>query len=215
MDITWLCNSTFLIKNSMGKRILIDPLNRLFSHNIDNIKPNIITISNFSPGVFTIPSIDPSTTLITSSGEYVTDFCKITGYDTFSDHFKGAKRGNNIIYIYEIDNLRLCHLGYLGEDLSNDILKKIGEIDILFIPIGGHINLNGIEAFNLYKKINPKVVIPMNYKHSLSSFLFSGPQDFLLLTRNSYKIKTDSFNISKDTILQTGSSVVLKPIRAI
>ena len=55
----------------------------------------------------------------------------------------------------------------------------------------------------------------MNYKHSLSSFLFSGPQDFLLLTRNSYKIKTDSFNISKDTILQTGSSVVLKPIRAI
>ncbi|MGL4573000.1 MAG: MBL fold metallo-hydrolase [Clostridium sp.] len=213
MDITWLCNSTFLIKNSIGKRILIDPLNRLFSHNIDNIKPNIITISNFSSDSFSLPEIDSSTTLITSSGHYNSDFCRITGYDTFSDHFNGAKRGGNIVYVYEIDNLRLCHLGYLGEVLSDDLVKKLGKIDILFIPVGGHISLSGIEAFKLCKKLNPNIIIPMNYKYSSSAFMFNGIHDFLLLLKNSCKVTTDSYRISKDTLLANGAAIILKPMK--
>ena len=60
-----------------------------------------------------------------------------------------------------------------------DILDKLNDIDILFIPIGGHINLTGKEAYILAKKISPKVIIPMNYKAHISSFLFNGSKKFL------------------------------------
>lgn len=212
MDITWIENSTFLIKTSMGKRLIIDPFNKIHTCDISSLNPNIITLS--SPYIESLcpNEIDPHIKIINSPGVYNTDIGLIKGYSTYCDHYNGAKRGSNTIYTYDIDNLKLCHLGYLGEFLSDDIINSIGDIDILFIPVGGHINLSGKEAYMLTKKISPKVIIPMNYKSSYSSFLFNGLKDFTLLLKKVSKITTDSITISKDTLIPNGNAIILPPI---
>lgn len=212
MDITWIKNSTFLIKTSIGKRLLIDPFNKIQTCDISSLNPSIITLSSQNIESLCPNEIDPHINIINSPGTYDTDIGLIKGYNTYCDHYNGYKRGPNTIYTYNIDNLKLCHLGYLGEFLSDTIIDDLDDIDILFIPVGGHINLSGKEAYMLIKKISPKVIIPMNYKYSYSSFLFNGLKDFTLLLKKVSKIHTESFTISKETLIENGNAIILPPM---
>ena len=98
----------------------------------------------------------------------------VEGFNSFRDNYNGFKRGDNIIYILEIDGLKLCHLGSLGHILNEEIINKLSDIDILFIPIGGHFCLDGHSAFKLASSINPKYIIPMSFKTSSEYFYLDG-----------------------------------------
>ena len=59
----------------------------------------------------------------------------IQGVESFHDEAGGAKRGKNIIFKFTMEDISFCHLGDLGHDLDEDTVQKIGNVDILFIPI--------------------------------------------------------------------------------
>ena len=89
---------------------------------------------------------------------------------TYHDNEGGIKRGKNAIMILEADGLTFCHLGDLGEDLTDNedklkaMLKLIGKVDVLFVPVGGIYTINGEEAKKLTKAINPRLfAIPMHF----------------------------------------------------
>jgi len=89
---------------------------------------------------------------------------------TYHDNEGGIKRGKNGVMIVEMDGLTFCHLGDLGEDLTDNedklkaMLKLIGKVDVLFVPVGGIYTINGEEARKLTKAINPRLfAIPMHF----------------------------------------------------
>ena len=89
---------------------------------------------------------------------------------TYHDNEGGIKRGKNGVMIVEMDGLTFCHLGDLGEDLTDNedklkaMLKLIGKVDVLFVPVGGIYTINGEEAKKLTKAINPRLfAIPMHF----------------------------------------------------
>ena len=207
MEITWIQNSTFLIKTSIGKRLLIDPFNKFNRCDLLYLNPNVVTVSSEFSTSF--PELSKNIELITGAGSYDTEIGKIIGYQSFSDSLKGTKRGLNTIYTYEIDNLKLCHLGYIGEIPSKELLSKLNDIDILFIPIGGHINISGKDAFIIAKDLNPKVIIPMNYRTSCSSFLFESIKEFLLFSKDLYKNKSKSITINENNINDFNKIILL------
>lgn len=83
------------------------------------------------------------------------------------------KKKQNIIYLIETENIRLCHLGLIGsEELSEEQIEGIGNVDILFVPIDGDKTVGYKEAVKLISLIEPKMVIPMCFnKDSLEAFL--------------------------------------------
>ena len=89
---------------------------------------------------------------------------KIKGISSFHDESKGAKRGENIIYKFVVDGISFCHLGDLGHKTDSVILKKIGDVDILFIPIGGNFTIDSKQALEIINYIKPNIAIPMHYK---------------------------------------------------
>lgn len=186
MEIQWFGNSTFLIKSSLGRKLLIDPFNTLKTFNT-SICPNIVSISKNSWTNLNNNLFNPSIKIIDSNENYFDDNIKIKGYLSYSDKFLGLKRGKNIIFKYEIDNYKLCHLGYLGEPLNEELIKTLKNIDILFIPIGGSICLDGLSAYKLSNLLCPKYIIPMCYKSLNSDFYFDGPKNFLSHSKNIYK----------------------------
>jgi L-ascorbate metabolism protein UlaG (beta-lactamase superfamily) len=97
-------------------------------------------------------------------GEYSVKGINIAGIDTFHDKKEGTERGRNTVYLIESEGLRLCHLGDLGSFLTPDQLETIDGIDVLFMPVGGKYTLDGKEAAELVRKIEPKIVVPMHYK---------------------------------------------------
>jgi L-ascorbate metabolism protein UlaG (beta-lactamase superfamily) len=83
--------------------------------------------------------------------------------DSFHDNQGGALRGPNKIHIIDIDGQRVCHLGDLGQILSEQQRTEIGEIDTLLIPVGGNYTIDAAEAITVCQQIKPKAIIPMHY----------------------------------------------------
>jgi len=111
---------------------------------------------------------------------------EIRGIESFHDECCGEKRGGNIIFKFTMDDVTFCHLGDLGHELDEDAVQKIGDVDILFIPIGGTFTVDAERAWNIINVIKPKIAIPMHYKIGGLSLPIAGIDPFL--ERDKYKV---------------------------
>lgn len=100
------------------------------------------------------------------------------GIKTFHDKSQGSERGENLVFKFELDGFKICHLGDLGHKLGNTA-EKIKPVDILLIPVGGKFTIDGKEAKEVVEELQPRVVIPMHYKIRGLKVPISGPDDFL------------------------------------
>ena len=193
MIIRWLGESCFLIQVSNGRRVLLDPLN-LTINKISSLNPSIITLSHNYLNIdkSSIPILKNCNT-VNTLGVYKFYDILVTGYQGYHDNLYGIKRGENIIYSTEIEGIKLCHLGHIGHNLSIDLISTLSDIDILFIPIGGHFTINSPQALDIIDIIKPKYIIPMYYRNSNCTKFLDSPKDFFI---NSKKITI----IDKDSI---------------
>lgn len=111
---------------------------------------------------------------------------EIRGIESFHDECHGEKRGANIIFKFTMGDITFCHLGDLGHELDEETVQKIGDVDILFIPIGGTFTVDAEHAWNIINMIKPKIAVPMHYKIGGLSLPIAGIDPFL--EKNKYKI---------------------------
>lgn len=208
MDITWLGHASFLIKTSNGKKILMDPFDNTVGYDIYRGTVSIVTISHnhFDHNYIKDITYD---NLIDKSGSFQIEDINIQGIQTFHDKMKGAKRGENIVFILEIDGLRVCHLGDLGHLLSDRELDLLGSIDVLFIPVGGNFTIDGEEAAKICKKLQSKIVIPMHYATPKLKFSLEGVEKFLNFMKNATKINSNSFTVEDKLLNETNKVVIM------
>jgi L-ascorbate metabolism protein UlaG (beta-lactamase superfamily) len=99
---------------------------------------------------------------------------RIQTVGTYHDDMAGTQRGKNGVFVIDVDNLRIVHLGDLGHLLRGDQLRKIRKvdgnprephpIDVLMIPVGGVYTLNGLDAQKVVEQLKPtRYVLPMHY----------------------------------------------------
>lgn len=164
MDITYLGHSSFKLK---GKSITVitDPFDpAMVGLKYPPQEADILTISHQHPDHNKLDLVKNVQRVITGPGEYEVAGVSIIGIGSFHDDKNGEERGKNTIYVYEIDDLRLAHLGDLGHKLSSDALEEMGEIDILMVPIGGKYTINSQVAIEVVRSIEPSIIIPMHYQ---------------------------------------------------
>lgn len=202
MKITWLGHSCFLLEDSKGHKLLTDPFDDTIGYEVYKGSPDIVTISHQHFDHNYTKELMGNYKVINKIGMSTIYDIPIKGIPSYHDKNKGAKRGDNIIFTFTMDGYCVCHLGDLGHSLSNDDLSAIGSIDILFIPVGGNYTINGKEASQVTKKINPKIVIPMHYKTSQVSLPLDGVEPFLMYMKNATKIGSNTLAIN-DEIKET------------
>jgi len=207
MEIKWIGNSSFLIKNSLGKKILIDPTQIYPYIQKYDLKPDIITFSHSHNNEIINEYIFKNYKVINSAIHFENDYFHIQGFKSYRDDFSGFKRGENIIYLFEIDGFKLCHLGSLGHLLQDDLLNKLTNLDFLFIPIGGHFCLDGYLASKLAISLKPRFIIPMCFKTSSEYFYLDGPLKFLLYLKNI--VSYDTNTIYTNDLSSTKDSTVI------
>ena len=78
----------------------------------------------------------------------------------------GTNGLNNTVYTLTLEDISLCHLGVLSKEMDPKLKEEVGEVDILFIPIGGGELLDPQKAAGAAIHLEAKVVIPMNYNES-------------------------------------------------
>ncbi len=207
MEITWLGHSCFLIKGK-EKTIIMDPYHPDFGYRLGEPKADIVTVSHSHPGHNYVDGVADEPKEITSPGEYEIGGSFITGIATFHDDRKGNIRGKNTIYIIEMDGITLCHLGDLGHPLNPNLIEEIGDIDILFLPVGEASTMPVDTAAEIVRQLEPHIVIPMHYKTGAFAGNLSPVDKFLnkmrirdLETMSKLSVTSSSLPASTQTIV--------------
>jgi len=112
-------------------------------------------------------------------GEYEVKGVRIFGYPSFHDSVKGTKRGSNTIYLLEIDDLVVVHLGDLGHKLSGEVVEELNTVDVLMIPVGGNYTINAETATEIVAELDPAIVLPMHFKMAGSNLDVAPVEKFL------------------------------------
>jgi L-ascorbate metabolism protein UlaG (beta-lactamase superfamily) len=81
-----------------------------------------------------------------------------------------------------MDGINICHCGDLGHSLSQEQVDALGKVDVLLVPVGGRVVLDGAEAAGLRRALSPAITIPMHYRTKamgLAGLLFARIELFL------------------------------------
>lgn len=179
MDIKWYGHSCFLITDKAGTRVLTDPPDPQVGYVIPPVKCEAVTSSHahHDHNYFAIAAGSPA--IITEPGDYQVGDIRIRGVSTYHDDARGAKRGRNIVFVFEAEGMRVVHAGDIGALPDGDTLAQIGRADVLLVPVGGVYTIDATGARELANLLKPKVVIPMHYKTDALSFELDGLAPFL------------------------------------
>ena len=138
MLIKRFAHSCFLLQSEGGTRILTDPCDPATGYNVGPVEADCVTESHqHHDHNYAAAAKGRDVKVISAPGEYTVGDVKITGIPCWHDEMQGAKRGGNIIFVFEMDGLRLAHMGDIGHLPDEATLKAMGHIDILLIPVGG------------------------------------------------------------------------------
>jgi L-ascorbate metabolism protein UlaG (beta-lactamase superfamily) len=75
----------------------------------------------------------------------------------------GTERHGNSIFIFEMANLCIAHLGHLHHTLTQQQLDEIGRIDVLFVPVDGSFTLDLDGMVEVLQAIKSPLMVPMHY----------------------------------------------------
>lgn len=164
MLIRYYGHSMFQLESAQGYCIVTDPFDASVGYPMPEIKADALTVSH---GHFdhNYTACCPQARVLNAAGQWsLAPGVNVRTVNSFHDDAQGQKRGKNLIFVYEIDGLRLCHLGDLGHELDAAALAAIGEVDLLMLPIGGTYTVDSKTAYKIAQAMGAKVLLPMHYK---------------------------------------------------
>ena len=168
MQISWKGQACFHITAVPAKgeqvKMVIDPYDNSLGLKFPAMEADVALVTHDHYDHNNVKGLKGDPFVISNPGEYDVKGAVIQGIPSFHDDSKGAERGLNTMYTIEIEGMKLCHMGDFGQaELTPEQVERIGNIDILMIPVGGVYTIDAAAAGKVLNQIEPRVVIPMHY----------------------------------------------------
>jgi L-ascorbate metabolism protein UlaG (beta-lactamase superfamily) len=191
MRLRWFGQSAFLLSAGAGS-VMIDPFDGPLARergtrwdypDIEGVEPDLLLITHehFDHSNQDAIGGDPQV-IRSTAGKFETKFGDVLAIASEHDPSAGTERGPNAIFSFELDGLRICHLGDLGQSaLRDEQLAAIGKPDVLMVPVGGHFTIDAEAAAEVVRVLDPAVVVPMHYGSPAVGLPLAPVEDFLAL----------------------------------
>jgi L-ascorbate metabolism protein UlaG (beta-lactamase superfamily) len=188
MRIRWFGQSAFLI--SAERTLFVDPFGvmeglaergmRFDYPPIEGVKADLLLVTHEHSDHNAVEVVSGSPQILRSTaGTFDSPIGEVIAVASEHDDIAGTKRGPNTIFRFALDGLRLCHFGDFGQaTLRVEQERAIGDIDVLFLPVGGGPTVTGEPAAAIVRALRPRLVIPMHYRTDAVNFL-DPPDAFL------------------------------------
>jgi len=161
MEITWLGHACFRVRGR-DATILIDPYGREHG-NLGRPTADIVLVSHPHPGHGFVEGVAGTPRTLSEPGEYEIKSVPIVGVQTAHDNEGGRRRGRNVAWSFQLEEVSVCHLGDIGATLTTEQAEELGSVDVLLVPVGGHNTVNAAQAAEIITQLEPRIVIPMHY----------------------------------------------------
>jgi L-ascorbate metabolism protein UlaG (beta-lactamase superfamily) len=136
---------------------------------------------------------DP-TTLRATAGRHESPVGEVVGVASEHDAAAGTERGPNTIFVFTLDGVRVAHFGDFGQSaLRDEQAEAIGQVDLLFLPVGGGPTIGDEQAAAIAERLGAKWIVPMHYRTERVSFLDSA-DGFLERIPNVERIASPAFD---------------------
>jgi L-ascorbate metabolism protein UlaG (beta-lactamase superfamily) len=213
MEIVWHGHSFFEIKSKENKeqiRIAIDPFSEEVGLKAPKVEADILLISHDHYDHNNKNAILGNYFLIENPGEYEIKGVFIKAIKSFHDKSDGKERGENLIFLIDSEDLRVCHLGDLGQkELNEKQVEEIGSVDVLMIPIGGVYTISQKEAIKILEQLEPKIIIPMHYSLPKLKIKLDSVDKFLKSLGIKSLTPEKKLSIKKENLSSEESKIVL------
>jgi Beta-lactamase superfamily domain len=177
--LTFAGHSTFLIESPSGVKIATDYNDYVRA----GVTPDIATMNkahsthysnNPEPGIRTLlRGWNPSGGKV--DHDLTDGDVRVRNIATNIREWGGGRTDydGNSIFIFEISDLCIVHLGHLHHTLTPEHLRAIGRADVVLVPVDGSYTLDIAGMIEVLDLLQARLVIPMHYfgQSTLGNFL--------------------------------------------
>ena len=163
IEIRYLGHSGFYVRTKTG-RVIFDPFAPEVGFKMKKVEADVVFVSHGHYDHSYVEGVGGDPVIIFGPGEYEVKGVKGRGFKTYHDKEKGTKRGENTVYLVQVEDVNLVHLGDLGHVLDERIVEEMGEVEVLFVPVGGFYTMELSDVVKVIEQIEPRIIVPMHYK---------------------------------------------------
>ena len=163
MKLQYLGHACVRLISEIGTTIVCDPYDQsLVGYAMPSFSCDLATISHGHADHNCVDALSNLPAIMDCEGTVVLDDVSITAFATWHDDKQGALRGQNLVFTFMIDALKVAHLGDLGE-VNADVAAKLAGTNVLIVPVGGNYTIDANQAKWYVDQIQPQVVVPVHY----------------------------------------------------
>ncbi len=221
MQVRWYGQSAFALTGG-AKSVFIDPFGDMESARARGMTWNYPAITHAAADLLLVThehgdhnAVDvvanAKQTVRSSAGTFDSPIGRVVGIASEHDPVAGTQRGANVIYVFETGGIRVCHMGDFGQaQLRPEQREAIGDIDLLFVPVGGMATIDGGAAAGLVEQLDPSWVVPMHYRTAAISFLDTA--DGFLKSVTGEVVALDRSTFDTDEVRPEGGRIIVVPV---
>jgi L-ascorbate metabolism protein UlaG (beta-lactamase superfamily) len=186
VKVTYLGHSCFTIAAADGTVIMIDPYFQSLTYPGLPERADIVLVTHEHGDHNAVGRVLGNPTIVrgldtngnVAAREEILRGIPIEVIPSSHGSFRGQALGANAIFRFTVDGVRFAHLGDIGAPLTPDEIAALGEVDVLFVPVGGAYTVDAIGAIELVRGIpSARIVIPMHYLTSHCPWKEMAPVD--------------------------------------
>jgi L-ascorbate metabolism protein UlaG (beta-lactamase superfamily) len=219
MQIQWFGQSAFRLA-AADTTVFIDPLGDVAAlagrgglnveyPPIEGVSADLLLVTHEHADHNGVERIDGEPLVLRSTaGRLDSPIGEVVAVASEHDDEAGTRRGPNTIFVFALDGIRVAHFGDFGQRaLRDEQAKAIGDVDLIFVPVGGGATIDGEQAAGVVERLGPRWIVPMHYRtHRVD--LLDPADDFLERMENVVRLDQPSFDTAE---LPDGTPLTIVP----
>jgi len=209
VEITWYGHACFRLRER-DVTIVTDPYDSSIGYKLPRIRADIVTISHDVPDHNHAQGVRGNPKVLNGPGEYEIKGVFITGIPTLYGRKRGTPKERNVVFVFEFQELTVCHLGDLAHVLTQSQIEALSDIDVLLIPVGGGEILDAGQAAEVISLLEPRLVIPMSYRTKETTLKLAPVSSFLKTMGRSRPPVQDVLKVTRSKLPEETQVVLLQ-----
>jgi L-ascorbate metabolism protein UlaG (beta-lactamase superfamily) len=191
MQIHWYGQSAFLLTGEQH-RVFIDPFGDLANASparsgwswpfplIEGVDADLLLVTHDHLDHNGVEAIGGDPVVLAKAGTHESPLGEVVGIASEHDSVAGTERGPNTIFRFTLDGTTVAHFGDFGQPaLRAEQREALGDVDVLFLPIGGGPTIAPDAAAALVRELQPLLVVGMHYRTPNGLEFLDPPDAFL------------------------------------